>query len=397
VSVELAIAALVTLVAVFAALRASVGFTAALAIAFVKTALPLGYFAFAFQPQWTFLDDLYYLHQGEVLLRHGFHPFASLLDPRMWAELVGMASGLHILYGWWNFLAQWLFGTHYWSAVFLNVIVSAIAARCLHALLIQADWSRRHATAAAIFFALHWELLAWCSVSNLKDILVLALLLYQCKAMMQLARTREGRLRAFVVLSVCVVLLCFVRFYLPILAFIAFFGWLLLSRQDVSRLRLALLASIVAAAVMGFVVARLRGTGAAIDVGGAVVGLLRVIVTPQPWSVDEAFGFMLLPSALHWLFLALLPFGVYGLWRDNGVGRFVLILLAILTCFYAMVPDLQGPRSRVQMLPLIATVQFRGLLLLVWLALAKSDGAREARGFVKPAPRGPVAPEIASP
>lgn len=363
---QISLASAVAFLAVFFLVRPALGNSAALIVSFVKVALPLGYFVTAFQPQWTFLDDLYYVHQGEVLLSRGYHPFLSLFDKGMWATLVGMASGLHILYGWWNFLAQWLFGTYYWSPIFLNVIASAVAARGLFIFLGHGGWARESAWAATLFFALHWEVLAWCSVSNLKDILVMTLMMYQMVAMEGLARARRRRFAGIAQLAFCVVMLGFVRFYLPVILFAAFFAWLFVTRAvAVSRMKLAVMVLLVAGAALSVLSMRLQGTAEEVAPLSAFTGILRVIVTPQPWSIDEAFGFMTLPSVMHWLLLPVLPFGAYALWRDKGIGRLVLIIVATLVFFYAIVPDLQGPRSRVQMLPLIAVLQYRGLLMLI--------------------------------
>src|SRR5579862_7388177 len=86
---------------------------AAFAITTVKLAIPLVYFSY-YAGTWVFLDDLKYQTEGAGMLEMGYTPISAITTADGLIRLGAFAGGEHILYGWWNLLAEWLFGEYYW-------------------------------------------------------------------------------------------------------------------------------------------------------------------------------------------------------------------------------------------------------------------------------------------
>src|SRR5581483_1368055 len=89
--------------------------------------------------------------------------------------VINLSEGYHVLYTWWNLLAQHLFGQHYYSSVFLNVLSTFVSGFVFVRILRLLNFPTAYQRGALIFFLLHWDVLVWSSFVNLKDILVMTL------------------------------------------------------------------------------------------------------------------------------------------------------------------------------------------------------------------------------
>ncbi len=107
-------------------LKRELPFAVCLLVSFVKASIPFVYFAWFFDGSWTMFDDIHYRMCGEQMLQDGYNSITALVDPKGLERLFDLSGGIHILYGWWNPLGQYLFGEHYYSAVFLNVGLTAV-------------------------------------------------------------------------------------------------------------------------------------------------------------------------------------------------------------------------------------------------------------------------------
>lgn len=163
----------------------------AFVISLIKVLIPLLYFAFFFDGTWTFLDDISYQSQGTTMLERGYNPASALLTSDGLSNLFSLSGGFHILYGWWNVLAQYLFGPHYYAPIFLNVALTFVSAYFLFRIVILCDFKRRYAQGFIIFFLFHWDVLVWSSLVNLKEILVLALTVICFYSFLKILKTKK--------------------------------------------------------------------------------------------------------------------------------------------------------------------------------------------------------------
>lgn len=336
----------------------------AILVATTKTIIPLAYFGYFFDGTWTFLDDVTYQLQGEEMLRLGYGPLTALLDEGGRSKLFELSEGRHVLYGWWNLLAQNLFGQHYHAAVLLNVLLTFATGFIFARTLAQLDFSSNYRRGALIVFLLHWDVLVWSSVVNLKDILIMSLIAASLHSM-SLLRT-SLRLRYLVALGLPLFLLTWLRFYMPLFLLGAFMLWMLLETR---HYRKYIYAALVVAAT--FLLPLDWSSLAYVRPAETFFGLVRVLLTPQPWSIESEYGFLLLPSLLHWILFIPMLMGGALLWMASGGNRLALIFIALTVLFYAAVPELQGPRHRVQFTFITAWMQFHFFWELSKLAIRR--------------------------
>jgi hypothetical protein len=105
------------------------------------------------------------------------------------------------------------------------------------------------------------------------------------------------------------------------------------------------------------------------------IGAARFAVTPLPWSIEDSYSFLLLPSILHLVLAVPATLGAWCLWRQCPGARLPLLYAAVVLGFYAVAEDLQGPRHRVQIGFVVTWVQFHGVWTAARLLLARSNPA----------------------
>jgi hypothetical protein len=332
----------------------------AVAAAATKGTLFLVYFGSLFDGTYTFLDDISYLEGGAALLRDGFG--LSQLSSQ-WELLVAIGGGDHVAYYIYNALAFELFGEGYYAPVACNILltvpIAVLGARLARSELML---SQRQSRWLYVFLLLHPDVLAWSTVMNGKDTLLLllhVLLLQACADYLGERRRRAILLGA----SVCSVLV-FLRFYVPLFFLAALLASALMTRPSRGyTLRVCAGAALLGGSAFlvnsqfDYALAVLSDT-----LVNPTYGFVRVLLTPIPFGTEKEYAFLDVPALLHW---ALLPFAIYGahrIWRmRTPFARFLLIYLFSFLALYAVIGELQGPRHRVQLDFAIAVLQFVGI------------------------------------
>lgn len=329
----------------------------AMALALVKASLPFVYFAFYSNRAWHLLDDMTYYEVGRLLLTKGNNPFLVLFTADGRERIFSLAGGNHILYYWWNLLAVYLFGPYYSSPVFLNVAVTFVSAVFIDGIARTAGYSESYAKHLAGFFLLHWDLLAWSSLVNLKDTLVILLTVAAIYFGMQLVQRRQ--LRYFALLTIPLYAMLWIRFYVPILLLVALLFWTGLTLRGPKR-SLLMLFSAAGAFVILYMSAAAPFIGQYLRADW-IYGILRFIFTPLPWSISPEYSFLTVPSILHEVMVV--PAIVVGvrLARNNAGFRFAALYFLVVILFYGHVPPRQGPRERMQICWVLAWGEFESL------------------------------------
>ena len=208
--------------------------TSAVILAGIRAAVPLVYFSVFWDGSWTFLDDFRYISHGQALLEQGYTPVSVLLDPDGFSHLRALAGGSHFLYSWWNLTAMYFFGPHYYSPVFMNILLTFVAGLLLEGILKHGNFAPSYRKAFFVFFMLHWDVVAWSSFINLKDILVMTLTAGSLFLLISL----QVRFSLPKVLGLygCVFLLLWIRYYVPVILLSTAVVWALFHRT--ARLRL---------------------------------------------------------------------------------------------------------------------------------------------------------------
>jgi hypothetical protein len=327
----------------------------------IKFLVPVVYFAWFADGTWTLIDDLRYLRVGLELAGQGYTPFSVFLSRHGLGQLFLLSEGVHVMYGWFNLLAVTLIGPYYYSPVILNVFITCLSARVLWGFAVDAGYGPRYSSGLTAFYLLHWDVVAWSSFVNVKDsiIVLLTLLLLRALARFQRAPARRELVRAALV-SLALV---WIRFYVPAIAGLAVLIQAVTGRGFVPRHRRAfMLGAFAMVLVMGwFIQSRWLGIIRAQihwSPGQVSLGLVRMLMTPQPWSVSPEYGFLLIPSILHLIMLVPAIAGASMLWRESPMLRLPIIYMGLILLLFAAFPGEQGPRYRHQAVFVLVWAQF---------------------------------------
>jgi len=323
----------------------------ALGIMLVKVGIAVAFALFGDPEPWGLLDDVKYFRQGLEFVTRDGNPFTFFLDSERVFRLVAMSEGLHVLYGWYNYLMQWLVGPYYFAPVLGNVFMTAVGAAGLHRLVLEAGAPREEARWTTVAFLLYWDVIAWSSFINVKDNMVLMLTILLLLAYARLAHgITRGRVLAIVAISALFIVL---RFYVGVLALSAFVLTSASARGAIARHRWRLLAlGVVLGGVLYAVVGRgllaLAWSKLDVEPGSMLFGVVRILLTPQPWSLESNYEYLLIPSTLHALALVPALAGISSLWRRLPGARLVVAYYALVVLVFASFPWQQGPRHRYQ-------------------------------------------------
>jgi len=85
-----------------------------------------------------------------------------------------------------------------------------------------------------------------------------------------------------------------------------------------------------------------------VEPGSMLFGVVRILLTPQPWSLESNYEYLLIPSTLHALALVPALAGISSLWRRLPGARLVVAYYALVVLVFASFPWQQGPRHRYQ-------------------------------------------------
>lgn len=360
-------------------------------VAALKAGLFLLYFGVFFDGTYTFLDDWRYLHIGELLA----HQHIGILNfiPN-YQYVLSTVESVNLSYYIYNASAIDVFGAGYYAPVAMNILLTFIAAGLLAGTTRAGlGMSRRTSIGLFAFLALAPSILAWSTITNMKDILVATA---TAAAVYAVALADSGKpWRGLLVAAAGAAVLLVTRFYVPLTLGAAFGVSLLFSRRARRSPWLWLMAI---AALIGVVHVLGHGslTGALHklreNAGNPIAGIVRFVATPIPFHTAPGYGFLDLPQLIYWL---LLPFEVYGMvavWRHRTLtGHFLVIYFLIMTVLYGVQTSLQGPRHRIQIDGLIVIFQYHGILALVRhnfrliprfrIAFPARRGARAARNL----------------
>src|SRR5690606_21432609 len=128
-------------------------------------------------------------------------------------------------------------------------------------------------------------------------------------------------------------LLPWLRFYVPILILASIGIWTVLQRASWKKW----LVVFGAIGAMAWLISRYTiPTGVLqLSPAGALLGAVRFVLTPQPWSVDPGYSFLVLPALLNWVLLPVSALGAVLLMRESREAALPLIYLLVAIGFYA--------------------------------------------------------------
>lgn len=325
------------------------------------------YFAFFFDGVWTFDDDVAYYNAGIQLVEDDFSLF-TLFDPGTYLRLFVLSGGKHIAYFLINWFSIKVIGPFYFSPIVFNIILSYISAILLYRISFHIGVSKKSAGYIALFFLLHFELVAWISFLNLKDFTVIFLTLLFITGSIDIGEKKciHGVLK--ILFSVYV--LTFLRFYIPFfLIFSLIISWFMrifLKRSGYDRLLVLFLVMIPVAGIVSAVFFKYQSVFVYLlhFKGNPIYGIFRFLLTPIPFNIQESYSFLFFGSCLNWLLFVFLLLGIGTVFirlKKSYFLSFLLVYCFVLITFYGLNENLQGPRHRIQLIPFLILFQYIGL------------------------------------
>ena len=354
----------------------------AVPVALLRVGISLLFFAEYFDGSWCMSDDLGYFNDSAALLRGGFNPISVLITSDGINALTTVAVGHHVLYYWWNVLAMYLFGEHYYSAIFLNVLLTFVTAFFLGRIATLLGFSRNYRIGLLLFYLLHWDIITWGSFVNLKDCLVQMLTVAGMYCVVRFCELRDW----WSVAGFALILQLFywIRFYLPVLILFSTVIWALWQWRDPRKY---LLVPIICAATC-FAVPTMSDAGDGIEARNFAYGFCVIVLSPLPWQqVREDFWILGIAAGFHLLFLLPSAYGAWQLWQTSRMFRLFIIYLVVVLSFYAIVEDLRGSRQRFQLSFIFAWLQFQFLWSLRPAPAVRAVPTRHPSSNVHPASR----------
>jgi hypothetical protein len=360
----------ITLLLTFRATKSPI---VALLSGLLKSGIFIFYFSWIFDGTYTFLDDWSYLAGGQDLLAEQ----VGLTNLHQhWEYVTAVGGGSHFLYYLYNSYAQRLFGYFYFSPVALNVVLTVLVAYAGSRLAsIEFKLSRNQLRLLYLFLLFHPDILAWSNVMNGKDIFVLLLHVLMLFSVSLFYRNRSWHA---LLLGIPVVLvLFFLRFYVPLLFMLALM-FSILASSTISfriRLRFLIIGAVLTAAVTAFLGADRIASSLTQIIENFVdpaYGFARTILTPIPFGTESAYAFLDFPALFHWLMMPAVVLGMLKIYRlKNPFSLFFISYFFVFIFLYSVFGELQGPRHRVQLDFAFAIFQFFGLMK-IFRSLKKS-------------------------
>jgi hypothetical protein len=288
-------------------------------------------------------------------------------------RLMELSEGYHILYGWWNLLSQYLFGMHYYAPVLLNITLTFVSGSTLFRIAQEAGFNRRYTQGLLVFFLLHWDVIAWSSFVNLKDILLMCLIILAIYFIIKL--NQQITLLRLLCLNGLLFALLWIRFYVAGVLIVSSMVWWALQLIHMSKLGARYLAPAVILVSLPLAIffwlgkdmvsARIGDAFQYVVLTNVPQGMVHFWLTPQPWSLSPEYSFLLLASIFHWLLLTPAFVGGVLLWRRSSIILLIAIVLVLYMALYMASPEIEGPRHRVAVAFVLIWMQFDFLWALI--------------------------------
>lgn len=334
-------------------------------IALIKAFIFFIFFNNFFNFSYTFLDDVTYIETSIEYINNG-KTFLSLLSQPL--DLVFAFGKWHYLYYLYNILSIEIFGAFYSSPVAFSVILTFFSSLVLYRLLLLLNFPMKVSIYISVFFILHWDLIVWSSFFDLKDTFVQFLTI----SLIYLIIKNDMKIKFINIflISFLILLMTFLRFYIPYFIVISYVFFLFLRKYIDSKKNKLMYFTII---LVGFTILIILINAFFLkevtlffnNFTNPIIGSIRYLLTPLPFHMDEGYKFLFFSSILNFLFFPFLIYGIFIFSKSNLLNSykyFILIYLFIILLFYGSFVELQGPRHKVQIIPFLVIFEFIGFV-----------------------------------
>ncbi len=365
-SYDLFWAALTTGLLGYLVARRTLSIPVALSVTYIKIGIPFVYFAWFFDGTWTMVDDFKVISDATAMIASGYTSISALSNADGILQMSALARGPHILYIWWNQFAFYIFGQHYYSPIFLNILVTFIAGYFMHGIIKETVSDKQYLRWYQVFFLLHWDILAWSSFANLKDVLIATISIIFMYFVVQFSQVAKWR--HLVGMGLALFLMFWGRYYMVAILGVSAMSWIFLfSGRKLNKTGLYIF--VIIGVILFAPYAFSPTTLAMLNPGKLIYGLIRFPLTPRPWAVPAAYSFIIFPSIIHWVLFLPAVYTGWRIWQQSTIGKLLILFMIINLTFFALVPDLQNNRKRLSFTMIITWMQFHFLWSLAWGAV----------------------------
>lgn len=264
-----------------------------------------------------------------------------------------------------NLSAFHLFGEYYSSPVALNIIICILISYFSTQLFLKENLlSADNYKLFYIFISLNPIILTWSSILNVKDMFVMLLTL--CLMYGSSLFFEKKYLKSFLLILFSSIFLFYTRYYLPVIFILTLFLVWITSRKNLKSTFLIISSLVV---IFFFYNSAIMGISAEIQKYpyNAFLGVIRMLLTPVPFSISEQYDFLFFSSIYKFLIFPMLILGIISSYLKFSKIKFfkiVIFYLIILLILIGSYEKLQGPRQRLQIEFLLIYFEFIGLLIL---------------------------------
>jgi hypothetical protein len=404
-------------------LRRPLGGFFALTVVSGRLLIALVYFAWFVNPNWWLAGDSNKYVDAAILLLDAYEEGATL------GKVFALSFHLDLpqFYVAHNVVAFNIFGLRFFSPIILNIVLVFTCSWMLFHLARLIIPGRGLRKGLVAFFVFHPTIISWTSFNNLKEILVVTLVLlltlvtvgllnqfsdlinqvrkiakHLNKIDKQLDRKSVGeccrnvaKVVGFLMIAIfSLMALKNTRYYLIYLLPMLGFGWasytLIVLRWMNNRLwndrlqvkRILSLGVVVGgAASLGILAFNYFPPGYVkhLQLETGLFGILRMAVTPRPWMLTHEYSFLLIAASLHWILFGWTIIGCWMLWKRSIFGKWLIIYACGMLVAFGLTPEVAGPRHRFQIDFVVVIAQYMVVCAVLAASAVRLDASRNTR------------------
>lgn len=303
-------------------------------VSFVKSFLPLFYFAFFYQGRFhLYSDDTKYLSFAKQFLNSILYNDVSILS-------VDYRAVWHLITTIFFSISLYIYGNNYWSPIYLSIIFSCLSGVVLYRFF-RDEIGDKYAKLVALFFLLGPYTIAWTSIVALREALVSFLLIIFIKHVWEIIERKRKFTIIFGILFILNFFCIFnVRFYLPIFVLLSAFIYFLMKKKAFELSFKSILKKpklIIASILIGGVTYLINLVGGVpvteLYSLAAIPGrFISLVFGPIPERLSNEYIFLLLPACVHLALFAPSIFYWKAFVEASDFNRFLFINITI-ACF----------------------------------------------------------------
>lgn len=320
----------------------------------IKISIPTLYFARYFTGKWLLGDDIGFYRIGSNLVRGGYSPL-QIITPRGFSHIQSVAQTEHFIPHWWNVLGISVFGPHYYSPIFLSVLLTFISPVIFVDMLRRIGFQYKYRYYFLIFALLHWQVITWSSFVNLKDSIVLFLIVILLWSIVVLLKFQDLRsvITSLFVMSSSLFVLRWTRFYLIALFIFTMLLGVVIKWDFQGKFIMLSFPGVF----LSWFIYNQRAALEFFNFAGIGPGIITFLITNPLW-VNDKYSFIMVSVILSTLLFIPMWIGGLHLFRKNTYTKLLVIFLIICIIFFAAVPQFNTVRKQYQFSLLFAWFQF---------------------------------------